>query len=39
MRERENPLDVFDHPFAYVPLRGHPGRRRSTGAGGQVAAA
>jgi hypothetical protein len=25
--ERENPLEVFHHPYAYMPLRGHPGRR------------
>jgi len=25
VRERENPLELFHHPFAYVPKRGHPG--------------
>ncbi len=26
VRERENPLDVYEHALAYAPLRGHPGR-------------
>jgi hypothetical protein len=26
VRERENPLDVYEHALAYVPRRGHPGR-------------
>ena len=25
--EREIPLEVFHHPYACMPLRGHPGRR------------
>ena len=24
--ERENPLDVYEHAFAYATRRGHPGR-------------
>jgi hypothetical protein len=24
--ENENPLELFHHPYAYMPLRGHPGR-------------
>ena len=24
--ERENALELFQHPYAYMPLRGHPGR-------------
>lgn len=27
--ERENPLDLFNHPFVYLPTRGHPGWRRA----------
>jgi hypothetical protein len=27
IRERENPLDIFEHPYAYLSRRGHPGRR------------
>jgi hypothetical protein len=26
--ERENPLELYDHPYAYLPARGRPGRRR-----------
>ena len=37
--ERENPLDVFDHPFVYAPERGHPGRAWSTNVGGPITAA
>ena len=25
--ERENPLELFHHPYVYLPGRGHPGRR------------
>jgi len=25
--ERENPLELFQHPYAYIPTRGHPGKR------------
>jgi hypothetical protein len=25
--ERENPLELYEHPYAYVSTRGHPGRR------------
>ena len=27
VRERENPLNLFDHPYAYLTTRGHPGKR------------
>lgn len=27
--ERDNPLELFEHPYAYLPRRGHPGRRRN----------
>ena len=27
VRERENPLELFNHPFVYALERGHPGRR------------
>jgi hypothetical protein len=27
VRERENPLELFQHPYAYIPTRGHPGKR------------
>ena len=27
IEERENPLNLFDHPYAYLPTRGHPGKR------------
>ena len=27
VRERENPLELYEHPYAYIPSRGHPGRR------------
>ncbi len=27
VRERENPLELYRHPYAYMPARGHPGRR------------
>jgi hypothetical protein len=26
VRERENPLELYEHPYAYLPTRGHPGR-------------
>lgn len=25
IRDRDNPLDLYEHPYAYVPARGHPG--------------
>ncbi len=27
VRENENPLDLYEHPYAYLVARGHPGRR------------
>jgi hypothetical protein len=27
IRERENPLDLYQHPYAYAAARGHPGKR------------
>ena len=36
IRERDNPLELYRHPYAYAPARGHPGMRpgapRSTAA-------
>ncbi len=31
VRERENPLELFTHPYAYLPARGHPGQRSGGG--------
>ncbi len=30
VRERENPLELYEHPYAYLPTRGHPGKRPNT---------
>jgi hypothetical protein len=27
IRERENPLELYQHPYAYLPTHGHPGKR------------
>ena len=27
IHERENPLELYQHPYAYLPTRGHPGKR------------
>jgi hypothetical protein len=27
VRDRENPLELYEHPYAYIPTRGHPGRQ------------
>jgi hypothetical protein len=27
IHERENPLDLYRHPYAYLTSRGHPGKR------------
>lgn len=27
IREQENPLELYQHPYAYLPARGHPGKR------------
>lgn len=27
VRENENALELYEHPFAYLATRGHPGRR------------
>jgi hypothetical protein len=38
-RERENPLELYQHAYAYLPTRGHPGKHSGTpGASGQAAA-
>lgn len=29
IRERENPLELYEHAYAYLPTRGHPGSRPS----------
>lgn len=26
VEERENPLELYNHPYAYLATRGHPGR-------------
>jgi hypothetical protein len=26
IRERDNPLELYQHPYAYLETRGHPGR-------------
>jgi hypothetical protein len=38
VRERENPLDVYEHPYAYLHVRGHPGTRRNANDAGRAAA-
>ncbi len=30
VHERENPLNLFDHPYAYLSSRGRPGKRFGT---------
>jgi len=30
VRERDNPLELYRHPYAYLQTRGHPGRRFGT---------
>ena len=27
VRDRENALELYEHPYAYLAARGHPGRR------------
>ena len=27
IREHDNPLELYEHPYAYLPARGHPGKR------------
>jgi hypothetical protein len=27
IQERENPLQLYEHPYAYLKARGHPGKR------------
>jgi len=27
IRDRDNPLEFYQHPYAYLPARGHPGKR------------
>ena len=39
VRERENPLDLFHHPFVYAPKRGHPGWKPAGRASEHCAAA
>ena len=26
VEEQDNPLELYQHPYAYIPARGHPGR-------------
>jgi hypothetical protein len=39
VRDRDNPLDLYEHPYAYIPARGHPGRRADPPATPGLAAA
>jgi hypothetical protein len=39
VRERENPLELYQHPYAYLPTRGHPGKRSSASGPPGLAAA
>ena len=27
VRERDNPLELYEHPYVFLPARGHPGWR------------
>jgi hypothetical protein len=27
IQERDNPLDLYEHPYAHLKARGHPGKR------------
>lgn len=27
IQDRDNPLDLYEHPYAYLTTRGHPGKR------------
>lgn len=38
IRERENPLELYEHPYAYLPARGRPGRRSGASAAGELGA-
>ena len=39
IREQENPLELYQHPYAYLRARGHPGKRPDTPGGAGLAAA
>jgi hypothetical protein len=39
VRGRENPLELYEHAYAYVPTRGHPGLRSGTAGGTGLTAA
>jgi hypothetical protein len=39
IRERENPLELYEHPYVYIPARGHPGWRPRTHAPDELIAA
>jgi hypothetical protein len=39
IRERENPLELYQHPYAYLPRRGHPGKRSGVSRPAGLAAA
>jgi hypothetical protein len=26
VEKQDNPLELYQHPYAYIPARGHPGR-------------
>jgi hypothetical protein len=36
---RENPLELYQHPYVYTPLRGHPGQPTHNPAGDEPVAA
>jgi hypothetical protein len=39
VRERENALELYQHPYAYIPARGRPGKRSGNPAGRGTGAA
>jgi hypothetical protein len=39
IRERDNPLELYHHPYAYLTSRGHPGQRSGTSGAPGLAAA
>jgi hypothetical protein len=39
VRDEDNPLELYEHPYAYIPTRGHPGRRPRTPDAPRAAAA
>lgn len=39
IRERENPLEFYEHPYVYIPARGHAGWRSRSHSPDELAAA